>query len=154
MKNIVLAFAFLAIVLTSCKKDSFNAAKQAATDDALIQAYIAANNIDATKDPSGLYYQIITPGIGAYPTVNSNVTVDYNGTLLNGYVFAPTASASSVLTGFIRGWQIGVPFINKGGRILLIVPSALAYGNSSPSGSNIPNNSVLVFTIDLLSFSN
>ena len=154
MKNLFLAVAFLTAVLSSCKKDSFNAAKQATTDDALIKAYIAANNINATKDPSGLYYEIETPGTGTYPTINSTVTVDYNGTLLNGYVFAPTSSLSSALTGLIKGWQIGIPFINKGGRILLIVPSALAYGNTSPSGSNIPVNSVLVFTIDLLSFSN
>ena len=143
----------LLIGVSSCKKDSFDAVKQAIIDDNSIKTYITANNITAIKDPSGLYYQVLTPGKGSYPAVNSTVTVNYSGKLLNGSVFAPTANLSSPLSALIKGWQTGIPFINPGGRILLIVPSALGYGNSSP-GASIPANSVLVFTIDLLSFSN
>jgi FKBP-type peptidyl-prolyl cis-trans isomerase FkpA len=154
MKKYFLLFTLLAIGISSCKKDNtFDPAKQAATDDALIKAYIAANNITATKDPSGLYYSILIPGTGPYPTASSTVSVNYSGILLNGSVFAPTSHLQQPLTSLIRGWQIGIPFINAGGRILLIVPSALGYGNSSP-GPSIPANSVLVFTIDLLSFTN
>ncbi len=152
MKKYFLLFSLLILGISSCKKDSFDAAKQAAADDAAIKTYIAANNIDATKDPSGVYYQVLIPGTGPYPTINSSVNVNYNGKLLNGTVFAPLSSLTSSLTTLIKGWQIGIPYINTGGRILLIIPSGLGYGNN-PSGS-IPANSVLVFTIDLLSFSN
>lgn len=152
MKKHLLSLILLVIVLSSCKKDSFNAIKQAATDDAAIQSYIAANHITATKDPSGLYYQVITPGTGSYPTVNSTVDVNYEGKLLNGSVFASSGSnLTDPLTSLIKGWQVGIPFVNAGGRILLLIPSALGYGNSSP-GAAIPANSVLVFTIDLLNF--
>jgi FKBP-type peptidyl-prolyl cis-trans isomerase FkpA len=150
-KNLLLLLLIIAV--SSCKKDAFNPAKQAATDDSLIQAYISTNKINATKDPSGLYYSIITPGTGAYPTVNSTVSVDYTGKLLDGSVFAPPDHTLNSLGSFIQGWQIGVPHINSGGRILLIIPSALGYGNSSP-GAGVPKNAVLVFTIDLLSFNN
>jgi FKBP-type peptidyl-prolyl cis-trans isomerase FkpA len=153
MKKNILLLSLLFIILSSCKKNGFNAAKQAVTDDSLIQAYISTNKITATKDPSGLYYQVIKPGTGAYPVAGSTVNVNYTGRLLDGSVFAPTANTSSLLSGFIQGWQIGVPHINAGGRILLIIPSALGYGNSSPGGG-IPVNSVLVFTIDLIGFSN
>jgi FKBP-type peptidyl-prolyl cis-trans isomerase FkpA len=152
MKKYLLLLSLLIVALSSCKKDSFNAAKQAATDDAAIQLYITANHITATKDPSGLYYQVITAGTGSYPTVNSTVDVNYEGKLLNGNVFAPAGgNLTDPLTGLIKGWQIGIPFVNTGGRILLLIPSALGYGNTSP-GATIPANSVLVFTIDLLSF--
>jgi FKBP-type peptidyl-prolyl cis-trans isomerase len=153
MKKYILLLSTIIIGFTSCKKDTFNAAKQAATDDANIKAYIATNNITATKDPSGLYYSVITPGTGAYPTSTSTVNVNYTGKLLDGSVFAPAANLSSPLSGLIKGWQIGIPHINAGGRILLLIPSALGYGNSSP-GAGIPANSVLIFTIDLNSFSN
>jgi FKBP-type peptidyl-prolyl cis-trans isomerase len=156
MKKYLLLLSLLIIGVSSCKKDTstFNAAAQAATDDAAIKSYIAANNINAIKDPSGLYYSVLIPGTGPYPTANSTVSVNYSGILLNGSVFAPLSSLTSTpLSGLIKGWQIGIPHINAGGRILLIVPSALGYGNSSP-GPGIPANSVLVFTIDLLSFSN
>jgi FKBP-type peptidyl-prolyl cis-trans isomerase FkpA len=68
------------------KKTKFDAAKQAAADDAAIQAYLAANtSITATKDASGIYYQIITPGSGANPTLSSTVKVNYVGKLLRWY---------------------------------------------------------------------
>ncbi len=147
-----LLLGFLFIALVSCKKTAapFNAAQQAAKDDAAIQAYISANKITATKDPSGLYYSIITPGTGAYPTSTSTVNVNYEGKLLNGNVFAPSSNITGPLTSFVQGWQIGIPHINVGGRILLLIPSALGYGNTSPSPS-LPANSVLIFTVDLLS---
>jgi FKBP-type peptidyl-prolyl cis-trans isomerase len=148
-----LLLCVLFIGFSSCKKDSFNAAKQAATDDALIQNYISNNGIKATKDPSGLYYEITNPGSGPSPTVSSTITVTYTGTLLNGDIFAPTATTTNSLSAFIKGWQIGVPHIAAGGTILLLIPSALAYGNSSPS-AGVPANSVLVFTVVLSSFTN
>jgi len=154
MKKHLLLICFLAIGIASCKKEaSFNAATQASTDDALIRTYISANSIAATKDPSGLYYQVITQGTGAYPNASSVVNVNYTGKLLDGSVFAPSANLSSSLSTLIKGWQIGIPHISTGGRILLIIPSALGYGNSSPGGG-IPANAVLVFTIDLLGVNN
>ncbi|HEY0177263.1 MAG TPA: FKBP-type peptidyl-prolyl cis-trans isomerase, partial [Pedobacter sp.] len=47
----------------------------------------------------------------------------------------------------IRGWQIGIPFIQKGGQIRLLVPSLLAYQNQQ--NGIIPANSVLDFTVML-----
>jgi FKBP-type peptidyl-prolyl cis-trans isomerase FkpA len=155
MKKYLLLICLLIIGVSSCKKSgtSFNAAQQAVTDENLIKAYISANNITATRDPSGVYYQVITAGAGANPTAGSTVSVNYTGKLLDGSVFAPVSHLSAPLSGLIKGWQIGIPYTNAGGRILLIIPSGLGYGNTSP-GAGIPANSVLVFTIDLLSFSN
>jgi FKBP-type peptidyl-prolyl cis-trans isomerase FkpA len=152
MKKFILLFVLFIAIFSSCKKDSTNPANQAATDDAAIQAYMKANSITATKDPSGLYYEVVTPGTGAYPTANSLITVQYTGKLLNGTVFDSGSINAGQLSGFIQGWKIGIPHINTGGRLLLLVPSALGYG-SSANGS-IPANSVLIFTIDLTGFSN
>ena len=153
MKKILLLFLFPAFILVSCKKDSFNAAQQAATDDAAIQAYIKANNItDAVKDPSGLYYEVVTLGTGAYPNINSTITVNSTGKVLNGTVFDTETALATSFPGVIRGWQIGIPHINTGGRILLMIPSALGYGNAA--NGNVPKNSVLIYTVDLLGFNN
>lgn len=159
MKNLLLiTLAALTIGLASCGKSStipFNAAQQAVIDNTNIQAYIKAHNIDSVKKDSttGLYYKVLTPGTGAYPTKSSSVIVNYQGALLNGNIFSPEGGISGTLTEFIAGWQIGVPYINTGGTILLLIPSQYGYGNSSP-GSAIPANSVLVFTITLVSFTN
>lgn len=152
MKKYLLLLAVFVTVFSSCSKDSFDPAKQAAKDDTAIQAYISANNITATKDPSGVYYQVITPGTGAYPTVNSLITVNYTGKLLNGTVFDSGSINSTALNSLVKGWQYGLPHINTGGRILLLIPSALGYGNTT--AGSIPANSVLIFTVDLTGFSN
>ncbi|TFF34048.1 FKBP-type peptidyl-prolyl cis-trans isomerase [Mucilaginibacter psychrotolerans] len=155
MKKYILILSLLVVGFSACKKEAkFDAAAQAVADDNAIKAYLAANtSITATKDASGIYYQIITPGSGTNPTVSSNVTVNYVGKLLDGSQFDKGTAVSFPLANVIQGWQKGIPFLKPGGRMVLIIPSALAYGNSSP-GAGIPANSVLVFTVDLLSVTN
>jgi FKBP-type peptidyl-prolyl cis-trans isomerase len=150
MKKYLLVFTLFIAAISSCKKDSFNPVKQAANDDAAIQNYISTNNITATKDPSGLYYSVLIQGDGEYPNANSTVKVNSVGKLLNGTVFDTEAGFNVSLANVIEGWKIGVPHIDKGGRILLMIPSALGYGNQNKQG--VPKNSVLIFTVDLLGF--
>ena len=155
MKKTLLLLAFFALIFSACKKSSTTSPTpvvdptvQAKIDDDKIQAYITANKITAVKDPSGLYYQILAPGAGTAPTTKSTITVAYSGKLVDGTVFQTNPNFTRVLSGLIQGWQIGIPFVKPGGRILLLIPSALGYGTSA-QGSTIPANSVLIFTIDL-----
>ncbi len=150
IKTLLILFLFVGVI-TSCKKDKvFDPAEQARIDEGLITAFITKNNIPAIKHTSGLYYQIIAPGTGSTTfTGTSKVTVNYEGKLLNGNVFDKSSSAVTFDLGrLITGWQIGIPLIQKGGKIRLIIPSALAYGTQSP-GSAIPANAVLDFNIEL-----
>jgi FKBP-type peptidyl-prolyl cis-trans isomerase len=151
-KNKILLGLFLIVgAFSSCKKDTYNADEQLKADDKLIVDFIAKNNIAAIKHSSGLYYQIQAAGTGSATYMSStNVSVNYEGRLLNGTVFdKSTTTATFPLGNLIVGWQIGIPLIQKGGKIRLIIPSTLAYRNTSPS-SAIPANSVLDFTIELI----
>ena len=126
----------------SCKKD--DGVKE-------LEKFIKDNNINATKDESGLYYQIITPGTGsANITANSRVTIKYEGKLLNGKVFDNGGGKEQtfVLGGLIQGWQIGLPKIQIGGEIRLLIPPSLGYGDRSTG--EIPANSPLDFNIKLI----
>ncbi|WP_158989519.1 FKBP-type peptidyl-prolyl cis-trans isomerase [Mucilaginibacter sp. L196] len=157
-KTFIIILSILTVGFVSCKKNTatVSAAQQAIIDDGLIKAYISSHSLDSVKkdSSSGIYYKIIATGTGAYPTASSSVNVNYQGTLLNGTVFAPEGNiGGSPLADLITGWQIGVPFINTGGTIILLLPSRYGYGNNSPSAL-IPNNSVLIFTIQLVSFTN
>ncbi|MCC8411014.1 FKBP-type peptidyl-prolyl cis-trans isomerase [Mucilaginibacter sp. UR6-1] len=160
MNRLKYVFGALAIVMmafTACKKDGDkDTSKQAEKDDQAIQAYIKTYNdtttsakINATKDENGIYYEILKAGTGAYPNVNSTISINYTGKLLNGTQF-DKGNTTYPLIGFIKGWQLGIPRINSGGRILLLIPSGLAYGSSGKG--TIPSNAPLIFIVDLLNF--
>jgi FKBP-type peptidyl-prolyl cis-trans isomerase len=54
------------------------------------------------------------------------------------------------LSGLIKGWQIGIPKLEKRGKGTFFIPSGLAYGNKD--AGTIPANSVLIFDIYLANF--
>jgi FKBP-type peptidyl-prolyl cis-trans isomerase len=116
-----------------------------------ILAYASTNGMTVTAHPSGLYYQIMNQGTGATANANSNIYITYDGRLLNGTQFdhqdVPNVDGWK-LSGLIEGWMIGIPLIQKGGRIKLLVPSALAYG-CEPYQS-LPGSSILYFDITLV----
>ena len=153
MKKYIFILSMVVLGLSSCiKNDSpppFDPVAQAKIDDAAIQTYLNAHtDIIARKDSSGLYYQVLTEGTGAAITNASTVKVSYVGTTLNGTQFDANENYTTALaasTNIITGWKIGVPKVKTGGKILLILPSGLAYG---PNGNGpIPPNSVIIFTI-------
>jgi len=151
LKKKILLVLFLALgAFSSCKKEDYDPGKQLAVDDSLIKEFIAKNSIVAIKHSSGIYYQIIAPGTGSVTYMPSTkVTVNYEGKLLSGSIFDKSSSAATFSLGdLIPGWQIGIPLIQKGGKIRLLVPSTLAYMNQARVG--IPENSVLDFTIELI----
>lgn len=153
MLNRFYSLVFISVIIilfSSCKKDPVT--NQLEQDIKTIEKHLEENHIDATKHESGLFYSILNAGGAEKPRSNSTVTVNYRGTLLNGTSFDSGEYFSSRLDYLIKGWQIGIPLIGNGGRIILYVPSTLGYGNR-PAGS-IPPNSVLVFDVTLHYFSN
>ena len=145
MKKLIIYLGFLT-TLFSCKKED-----QATIDENIIKQDISDNSLNASRTESGVYYVIADTGTGVNPAVNSTVKVNYTGYLTNGNVFdntTPGSPATFNLGGLIQGWKDGLPKIKEGGRIKLIIPSALGYG--SRQVGSIPKNSVLVFDIDLL----
>ena len=150
-------FVFLASTIlfsqTGCLKGSASQSCTPASpssEEPSIIAYASANGIHATKHSSGLYYEIISQGSGPTPAADSKVYVTYVGKLLDGTVFDQQANSDQTgwpLKSLIEGWQIGLPLIQKGGEIKLIVPSALGYacGNGT-----IPANAILYFDVHLV----
>jgi len=161
MKKQFLLFGLLIILFSACKKTSFNDSKQAQIDDDKIKAYIAANHIDVTKDPSGIYYKLVKLDTGnAHPKLGDTIQVNYVGKLLNGTVFDTENGSIIPLAGTVKGWQLAIPLMtydNSGvnySRLRLIIPSALGYGSVAQTSGNvpIPANSVLDFQIDLIGY--
>lgn len=154
MKKFALPLLLLSslVLFAGCTKDKTCKPKTPASETGQIQAFAAANGINAVPDPSGIYYEIIDPGSGPKASANSKIVITYTGKLMNGQVFdenqTPNTNEPWPLNNLIKGWIIGIPLIAKGGHIKLIIPSSLAYG-CAPYYS-IPGNSVLYFDIHLI----
>jgi FKBP-type peptidyl-prolyl cis-trans isomerase FkpA len=155
MKKYLTLFCLLFIGLSSCQKVYVSKLKEDQTviDDEKIQAYIAANNLTGfTKDASGFYYKILVQGTAPNPKSNSIIKATYSFTFLNGVSGGTVEGQNSQLSSFIYGMQLALPKIGTGGRILILIPSGLAYG--AEEHTNIPPNSVLYYTVDLNGIAN
>ncbi len=138
--------------IVGCIPDPISAEEQLGMDTKKIKAYLADNNLVAESTASGLHYIIEEEGTGGHPNLNSEVTVNYKGYLLNGKVFdqTNTTPVTFPLKNLILGWQQGIPLLQKGGKGKFFLPSGLGYGRQA-TGS-IPANSVLIFEIELVNF--
>lgn len=153
MKKVFLSLLLVgtAFSFSSCIKDGICKDKTPSSEEGTILNYASTHGITATAHSSGIYYQIITQGTGPAPTATSLVKVNYKGRLMNDQIFDQTTTDPAgpyTLNSLIKGWQIGLPLINEGGNIRLIIPSSLGYG--CKGYGPVPSNSVLYFEIDLV----
>lgn len=109
-----------------------------------------------TTTPSGLQYRRIgaaKPG-GAQPSGADTVVVHYRGTFIDGREFDSSYSrnepAEFPLNRVIRGWTEGVALMREGETFEFLIPAELAYGSRGAGGGEIPPNSALKFTVELL----
>lgn len=167
MKRCFLPILIMMVVMMGCGKTQSGLAQyraQAATDDKIVANYIAQNNLTGiaqkVSDTCGVYYVVVNPGQGSdLFTLSTQVTVSYVGKLLStGQVFGRTDSAtftpSYILGQTILGWQLGIPKIEKGGEVRLLVPSRYAYGPYAQPHLGLPANAILDFDIKLYNITN
>jgi FKBP-type peptidyl-prolyl cis-trans isomerase FkpA len=102
---------------------------------------------------SGLQYEVLSEGTGARPVITGRVSVNYEGSLIDGTVIDSSYTGEPIevaLSDVIPGWTEGLQLMRVGGSYRLFIPSALAYGERG-AGGLIPPNSTLIFKVDLLS---
>lgn len=147
MKTNLLALLFIFFI--SCNDDN-QPVDYVSLNDQEIQDYLIANDLEAEKSASGLYYIIDNEGTGERPATTDQVRVAYKGYFLDGTVFDQSTSEgiSFNLQQVIRGWTEGITYFKEGGSGMLLVPSHLGYGFQDYG--DIPGGSVLIFEIELI----
>jgi FKBP-type peptidyl-prolyl cis-trans isomerase FkpA len=161
MQKFVLSFFFLVgiclVLFVACGKSSSPGSVSCTGvdvfhDSAALLGFAKAHGISPLTDTIGLYYKVITQGTGATPSANSTIFVTYTATLMDSTIVDSTtnpARTGFVLGGLIPGWQYGLPKIQAGGHIKLLIPSQYAY--SCLGSGPIPPNTPLFFDITLVS---
>jgi len=113
---------------------------------------------DAKSTSSGLVYKVLRAGTGGKPSKSTPCKTHYEGRLTKDYPSGPTFDSSyarGTPTTFapnqvIKGWTEAMQLMSVGSKWEIVCPPDLAYG-SRGAGAKIPPNSVLVFTMELIS---
>jgi FKBP-type peptidyl-prolyl cis-trans isomerase len=112
-----------------------------------------AHRSGVVTTPSGLQYEIITPGHGPRATSSDIVVVDYDGKLANGETFDASSRhggpATLPVSGLIPGWVEGLQLMNTGAHYRFWIPPDLGYGPNGAGDGVIPPNALLVFDVTL-----
>lgn len=109
-----------------------------------------------TTTESGLQYRRIgraNPN-GRQPTAADTVKVHYRGTFVDGRQFDSSYDrgepAEFPLGRVIRGWTEGVALMREGEKFEFVIPASLGYGDRWVGGDELPPQSTLLFTVELI----
>jgi len=120
--------------------------------DKEIQHYLDSVNVSMEKTEDGMYYTIIDEGEGEdYVSYKDEVTFYYTGYLLNGNSFQSIQEDDPIthpVQNLIVGWQDALMMLKKGGRMEIIIPPQLGYGDRTTE--LIPKNSILRYRIGVV----
>ncbi|KAJ1730207.1 peptidylprolyl isomerase fpr3 [Coemansia sp. Benny D160-2] len=109
-----------------------------------------------TKLQGGVIAEIKQEGTGAGAKKGARVGMHYIGKLTNGKVFDKNVKGKPFWFRLgagevIKGWDVGILGMKKGGERRLTIPAAMAYGKRG-APPDIPANATLVFDIRLIDF--
>ena len=104
--------------------------------------------------PSGLQYKELVKGTGDVASVSDEVTVKYEGKLIDGTVFDSSYERKEQTNKFfpsqvIKGWTEALTMMPAGSKWQIFIPYQLAYG--SREAGKIKPYSALIFTVELVS---
>lgn len=109
-----------------------------------------------TETESGLRYIITKENpSGEQPQIGDNVSVHFEGRLIDGTVFDSSFKREKPITfplgqrRVIAGWDEGVALLKKGEKATFVIPPDLGYGPRG-AGGVIPPNAYLIFDVELV----
>ena len=103
--------------------------------------------------PSGVQYKVIKEGNGPVPKESSDVTVHYEGRLIDGTVFDSSYKRGEPATfpadRVIKGWTDALCHMPTGSVWEIYIPQELGYGERE-QGKDIKPFSTLIFKLELI----
>lgn len=128
--------------------DTIMAAPQVETPQAAVE------DTTYTTTASGLKYKVLKEGTGKQPKATDNVTVHYEGKLLDGTIFDSSYQRGEPTTfplnRVIPGWTEGVQLMKEGAVYEFYIPYQLAYGEMGTPGGPIGPKADLIFKVELI----
>lgn len=155
-----LPFAGALLSLSACMGGEVTSVPNIPSNPA-VETYASSTGVviaNMTKVNDNLFTQETLVGTGKVAATGDSVFMRYTGRLVNGNVFDTNVNNGRAVLTFvlgagqvITGWDMGLVGLKVGGKRKLVIGSTLAYANRSPDPSVIPQNSTLVFDVELIS---
>ena len=147
---------------------------QLGKEKALLVQYLQENEINTESTEEGLFYSIIKEGKGEKVKPGQTVVINYSLNLLDGTFIDTSVKEVAEQNGtynanrepyepfefvvgegtVIKGWDLGVSLLGKGGKATLYVPSTLGFGPNPRPGGDIPPNATLKFELEVVDIKN
>ena len=125
-----------------------------------VEALLGSKLAGLQRTPSGAFVEVVAPGTGELIKQGNFVSVNYTGTTFDGKVFDSNTDTTykhveplrfSVGVGqMIKGFDEAMPFLRKGGKAKVYIPSTLGYGAAPPPGAPIKPYEHLIFDFTVL----
>lgn len=151
LAKILVGSSVLIILLNACGFEESELEKRRKADDEAISHYLAENDIEAMRDPSGLYYEVLRENPqGRDVKLDDVVSIYYDMKTLEGEEIE--SSEDSIAIRFAHDFQSIIPvgldyavqLMSKGEKFRFYVPSVLAYGDYGAPDHFDPNTIFII----------
>jgi len=161
LKTSTLVFLILlASAFSSCIEDENQFEEQVNFEEELLNDYFERNDITATRDNSGIYYQVLESNPDGVPVEEGNIlSIHYVMRTLSGTMVDSLQSSSQETDTLVRfqhvggalypeGINLGVRLMNEGEKFRIFMPSYRAFHDFSYK-TLIPSGSILIADIEV-----
>ena len=123
-----------------------------------LDEYLRNSHLPTQTSPEGLHFMIERPGTGPSPVDGDYVLIHYEGRLLDSTLFDQSEPSDPLVfrvanREVIKGLDLGVQLLKKGGKARLFLPASLGYMQYGVEGS-VPPDSPLMYEVELLDIFN
>lgn len=147
--------------------------KLKAAEEGKLKAYVSDKNLKTTVSASGLHYVVVAPGDSQRAVMGDTVSVNYTGNVTKkgkdgkykvfdssdekiakeaklvqpGRVYGPT---KMVIGSTVPGFNEGLQLVGKGGKLTMVIPSKLGYGDQGNPQAGISPFSPIAFDVEIV----
>ena len=124
-----------------------------------VEKFLGGKVNSVQRTPAGAYVEVISAGAGDLIKKGDYVSVNYTGKTFEGKVFDSNTDTTfkhveplrfSVGVGqMIKGFDEAMPYLRKGGKGKIYIPSLLGYGAAPPPGGPIKPYDHLIFEVEI-----
>lgn len=122
-------------------------------DENTLIEYAADKNITAIRTSSGVYIQTHKEGNGEQVKWGDKISVDYKGYTLDGKEFDSSYGRGEPITFRVgnmnAGWNEALPYLKRGTKATLLLPSHMGYGKKGFPGYIDPDTNI-AFDVEVL----